>query len=112
MIHEDQCGYVKGRYFAYNISKIEDCFQFCNNENNPGILLNIDFEKAFDSLNWKLIEKTLIHYNFGEVFINLFKLLYKNIKATVTNNGLFSDFFLWERGVSNKVVPCPPTCLF
>ena len=111
IISEDQCGYLKGRYIGCNIRKIEDCFLICEDEDRPGILLYIVYEKAFDSLNLKLIEKMLVAYNFGETFVNIFKIMYNDIKSTVTNNGRFSDWFELSRGVS-KVVPCLPTCLF
>ena len=45
------------------------------------------------------MKKTLLQYNFGDGFIDLYKLLYCNIKATIANNGLFSDVFNLERGV-------------
>jgi hypothetical protein len=31
----------------------------------PGLLLLIDFEKAFDTVEWSFIEKTLEFYGFG-----------------------------------------------
>ena len=37
-------------------------------ENIPGLLLLVDFEKAFDSIEWCFIEKTLEFYNFGPRF--------------------------------------------
>ena len=45
------------------------------------------------------MKKTLTCYNFGPNFVKLFKLLYNNIQATISNNGLFSEIFNLERGV-------------
>ncbi len=64
-----------------------------------GLLLGIDFEKAFYSLNWNFILKPLNHVNFGPSFINLVKLLYNNIESTVLNNGITENYFKLERGV-------------
>ena len=33
--------------------------------NIPGLLLFIDFEKAFDTVSWIFIKHILRHYNFG-----------------------------------------------
>ena len=41
-----------------------------------GILLFLDFEKAFDSVEYNFMFKTLEKFNFGEQFINMIKLLY------------------------------------
>ena len=58
----------------------------------------IDFEKAFDSVEWSYIHKVLKAYNFGRNCINLFKTLYNNSQSCVINNGHFSEFFKLGRG--------------
>ena len=45
------------------------------------MLLFIDFEKAFDTLEWKFLQKTLRFYNFGDSIITWIKLLYSDIIA-------------------------------
>ena len=99
LINEDQTGYIKGRYIGYNIRKMEDCIQFLNVKKLPGILLSIDFEKAFDSLNWNYILSVLKELNFGDTFISYIKMIYNNIEATVINNGRTCNWFKLERGV-------------
>ena len=42
--------------------------QFADENDIPGVLLMIDFEKAFDSVSWDFIDKTLQLFNFGESF--------------------------------------------
>jgi hypothetical protein len=38
-------------------------------ENNmDGLLLFVDFEKAFDSIEWKFLQKALNSFNFGPYF--------------------------------------------
>ena len=50
-------------------------------------LSQIDFEKAFDSIEWPFLYNTLKAYNFGDYFISWIKLLYSDIKSCVGNNG-------------------------
>ena len=57
------------------------------------IIAQIDFEKAFDSIEWPFLIKTLKAYNFGEEFIAWIKLLYTDISSCVENNGYYSNFF-------------------
>ena len=99
IINNDQTGYIKGRFIGCNIRIIEDILQFTDMNNLPGIILNIDFEKAFDSISWQFIEKSLETFNFGQVFISYVKTLYTNISATVINNGQISEWFTLYRGV-------------
>ena len=58
-----------------------------------GLLQFIDFEKAFDSLEWSFIEKTLNYYNFGSSLVGWIRLFYTGITSCVQNNGWTSDFF-------------------
>lgn len=37
-------------------------------EQLPAMFVSIDYEKAFDSLEWDFINKTLNAFNFGETF--------------------------------------------
>ncbi len=86
IINHDQIGYLKGRYIGQNIRLIEDLNCFTEKINTPGILLSIDFEKAFDSLNWIFLMKTLLKVNFGNRFISYIKTMYNNTQSAVINN--------------------------
>ena len=66
---------------------------------SPGILLGIDFKKAFDFIEWDFIYAVLTKFNFGEIFINMIKTLYKNISSATSNNGHISQYFSLSRGV-------------
>jgi hypothetical protein len=57
----------------------------------------IDFEKAFDSINWNFLLKSLEAYNFGENFLKQIKCIYNDVKSIITNNGYLSDWFELKR---------------
>ena len=59
IINSDQTGFIKGRYIGENIRLIirliiSDIMDYTKTENLPGILLSLDFKKAFDTLEWIL----------------------------------------------------------
>ena len=54
IITSTQTGYVKGRFIGEAVRSIIDVMDYTKEQNIPGILLFIDFEKAFDSLDWNL----------------------------------------------------------
>ena len=99
IINDDQTGYLKNRYIGQNIRLLEDVSFFTTKENIPGIIFSIDFEKAFDSVNWNFLYKTLKFFNFGNNFISYIKTMYNNIESTVMNNGITDKFFTLECGV-------------
>ena len=63
------------------------------------ILIFIDFQKAFDTLEWDFLLKCLEAFNFGHDFMHWVRLFYKNIQSCVINNGTASDYFTLKRGV-------------
>ena len=65
LIDRDQTGYVKNRFIGENIRLISDVIELHEKKNLPGMLLFIDFEKAFDSLEWNYLFKVLDVMNFG-----------------------------------------------
>ena len=99
IINEDQTGYIKGRYIGCNIRLVEDIIMYTENTNKPGIILTVDFEKAFDSISHKFIDKSLEAFNFGPKFRSLIFMLYNNISTSIINNGDISEWFSPTRGV-------------
>ena len=55
LIHPDQTGFVKERYIGENIRLMSDVLDFTKEQKIPGILVALDFRKAFDSLEWPLL---------------------------------------------------------
>lgn len=98
LICEDQTGFIANRYLGDNIRLIYDLISYLDTKHQPGLLLCLDFEKAFDSLDWKFMFKVLEAYGFGENICNWIKTFYKNIKSTVIVNGQTSDWFAIQRG--------------
>jgi len=69
---------VKGRSVFDAERTIDDILEFAE-INSHDILVAIDFEKAFDSLNHNFLFKALEKFNFGLYFIQWIKTLYKDI---------------------------------
>ena len=67
-------------------------------KNLQAILILVDFEKAYDTLDWKLIEKVFELSNFGEKILTWIKILQKGSKSLVTQNGILSDPIMLGRG--------------
>ena len=99
LINNDQTGFMKGRFIGENIRLIDGIIQYATQHNVPGLLLFIDFEKAFDSLEWPFIFDTLRFFGFGPSLINWVRTFYCNIESCVLNNGWSSNFFQPQRGL-------------
>lgn len=98
VISNDQKGFLQGRFIGENTRLVLDIIQYLERHDRSGILLLVDFEKAFDSIEWSYVKHILHTYNFGSDFIKWFNILYTGSQSCVTNNGHSSRFFDLGRG--------------
>ena len=70
-----------------------------NKKKLSGLFMFVDFEKAFDSIEWAFLFRTLAKCNLGCDFQQWAKLLYTSPYASVKNNGYSSSEFCFLRGV-------------
>ena len=64
---------------------------YVDNKQLPGLLMLIDFEKAFDSLSWTFLYKILNSFEYSENFIKWIKLFNTDITAYILQCGHLSD---------------------
>lgn len=63
---------------------------FTEKENIPGLMIFIDFRKAFDTSGWNFLLNCLYAFNFGHEFkISTF---YTNMQSCVIDNGRSSEY--------------------
>ena len=99
IISHTQKGFLKNRSMAENTRLIYDIIDKLNSNNQEGLLLLIDFEKAFDSVEWNFLDGALKFFNFGESIRRWVKTFYQNINSSILYNGHCSKSFPVSRGV-------------
>ena len=104
----DQVAYIKNSFISTNIRLVQDLFNLYNEKNLPGLFAFVDFKKAFDSIEWGFLLKTLNKFNFGQEFQQWIKLMCIKPIALVKNNGYFSEEFEVSCGVRQG---CPVSSL-
>ena len=97
LINNDQTGFIKGRFIGENIRLVDNIINYASENNIPGLLLFIDFEKAFDSLEWSFIERTPQYFGFGPSLRKSIQTFYKKIESCILNNGWASSFYTTTR---------------
>ena len=68
-------------------------------EKNPGIILLVDFSKAFDSISHSYIYETFQFLNFGNHFINMIKTMLSKRCCNLMVDGFLTSPFNIERSV-------------
>ena len=108
IISKDQNAYMKGRFIGYNIRTILDIIEITNTNKLKTSIAFLDFEKAFDKLNWEFINKCLAAFGFGPNLLKWVKLMYNDISSCVINNGYTSRYFKLKCGIRQG---CPLSAL-
>ena len=67
IIDSDQTGYVRNGYIGENIRNNADLIEYTNIINIPGLILLVDFEKAFDTVKWTYLDKVLEQHLDSEI---------------------------------------------
>ena len=98
LIHEDQTGFIRNRYLGDNVRLIYDLIDYLNVNDLPGLLLCLDFEKAFDSVSWEFMFKVLEAFGCGPDICQWIHTFYNGIKSSVLVNGTLGSWFHVRRG--------------
>ena len=98
IINNDQTGFVKGRYIGDNIRLAYDIINYTEHHNKQGMILLVDFEKAFDSVSWSFIQKALSFFNFSPMIQNWVQTFYADISSCILVNGFVTEWFKIGRG--------------
>ena len=79
---------MKGRSIFDAVTAIDDVLEYAMRSEQSGILVTIDFEKAFDSLDHRLLLNVFRTFKFGPSFIQWIRTFYSNVSICVINNKL------------------------
>jgi exonuclease III len=99
LISYNQSAFVSGRYIGDAVRTVADTLYFTRNKKLPGILLCIDFEKAYDSIDHDFMSMAINTFNFGSSISKWIKTFYNNVTSCVMNNGMSTGYFNIERGL-------------
>ena len=59
----------------------------------PAVVISVDFEKAFDRVEYRALFKIMEWYNFGPNFIQYVRTLFTDFRIVTVNNGYSSQPF-------------------
>ena len=107
IINYDETGFIKGRFIGENIRLFDSLINFCAEKNTPGLLLFLDFEKAFDTLEWPFIRKALQHLGFGQSLIHWINVFYSGAERLRSEQWMGGKFLQVVLGCKTRLPPFP-----
>ena len=99
LIDNDQTGFLEKRFIGQNIASLIEVIDYCETNDIAAVLISIDFEKAFDKLDWDFLWQCMHYFKIPDNIISWVKTLYSGSNSCVTNNGHMSEYFKLGRGV-------------
>ena len=99
IIHPNQKGFLKGRHISINIQKILDLLDYTHENNIPGVILSIDWSKAFDRCEINSVLGALEKFGYPPQYVKWIKTVYTGPNSKVVNKGFLSNSINIERSV-------------
>lgn len=100
IIHEDQLGFILGRYSVVNVRKVLTFMQWLEMTKPPGhhAMVSLDAEKAFDLVAWNHLFDSLNRLGAPDGFILVLRRFYAGSSSQILSNGHLSSPFLILQG--------------
>jgi hypothetical protein len=94
-----QTGFVPNRCILDNIFLAFEAIEWTLENKQDLTMLLLDFEKAYDRVNWTFLKQTMASMGFDSTWINQVMSLNENASASVIVNGVQSKNFRLQRSV-------------
>lgn len=99
ILDQAQTAFTKGRSILEGVAVLHEVIHELRRKKLRGLIMKIDFEKAYDNVNWSFLEEVLTHKVFPVQWVKWVKQSVQGGKVCVNVNGQRSDFFKTFRGL-------------
>jgi hypothetical protein len=73
LIASNQTAFIKGRYILESVVIAHEVIHSVHSGKQQGLVLKLDYEKAYDQVNWEFLFEVLEKGSFGEKWISWIK---------------------------------------
>ena len=107
LIDVEQKAYLSENNIGSVIMNLSNMIYYCNSQKQAALLLLVDFQKAFDSINHTFIDNALKMYGFGDLIRKWISLFFHKREALILLGGHLSMKISLEQGVPKGDVISP-----
>jgi hypothetical protein len=99
VINEAQTTFIPGRFILDGVLVVHEILHDLRVKKKRGIILKLDFEKAYDKVNWNFLQDLLSRKNFDEHWIEWTMKAVQGGKVVVNLNGELGNYFRSFKGL-------------
>ncbi|KAH7415806.1 hypothetical protein KP509_14G061700 [Ceratopteris richardii] len=99
LILPEQKGFIKGRFILDAIISLWEGMDFAKDSGQDYYFFKIDFDKAYDRIEWDFVLQSLHDLGLGRRFIKFVSTLFGNAFSRVSMNGHMSEPFKLTRSI-------------
>jgi hypothetical protein len=99
IINQSQSGFLKNRNIMDGIMALHEILHDTRIKKKDGLILKLDFEKAYNKMNWDFLFECLKQRRFGAKWCNWIKTVMSSRTISVKINNTTRNYFKSGRGV-------------
>ncbi|XP_028052598.1 uncharacterized protein LOC114257077 [Camellia sinensis] len=99
IISENQSAFIGGRNILNGVLVANEVVDSWKKAKKRGLIIKLDFEKAYDSLNWDFLLSMKLNFGFSEKWVKWIKECIISARLSVHVNGAPNDEFSPQRGL-------------
>jgi hypothetical protein len=99
VISHSQTAIIKGRFIQDGSLALHEIIHELKSKNLPAVLLKLDFEKAYDRVNWHFLKEVLLRKSFNPAYVHRIMQLVSGGQTAISINGEVGPYFRNKRGV-------------
>jgi hypothetical protein len=98
VISDSQYGFIKNRYIMDEVVSLNEILHVVKMKNQSGVFLKIDFEKAYDKVNWHFLY-VMMEKGFGSTWCDWVMRTVRGGKVAIKSNDMLGPYFTTHKGV-------------
>ncbi|XP_028113957.1 uncharacterized protein LOC114312000 [Camellia sinensis] len=99
IISETQSAFLRGRNILDGILIANEIVDGWKKARGCGVVLKLDFHKAYDSVNWEFLFSMLVKFGFGTKWVRWMKVCVTSVRSSVLVNGSPTTEFSPQKGL-------------
>jgi hypothetical protein len=99
VVSDCQYGFIKGKYIMDGVVSLHEIIHEVKKKKQSGVIFKVDFEKAYDKVNWNFLYQMMIKKGFGDKWCDWVMKTVRGGKVAIKTNDKLGPYFTTHKGV-------------